>query len=205
MSTLHFYFAIGSRYSYLAASQIASLEAETNCSVDWHPLNSVRLLAARGPSPFDGAPISGQYEWAYREQDAARWAEFYGIAFFEPRGRVDFDPELLALASTAAKRLGRVVQYCQSLFATMFGGEVSRVDEAECLRLAESCGLRSSDFERELHSGATSQQLDATIEAALELGIFGVPSFVTEGEVFWGNDRLVLLRHQLLKARVAKP
>jgi 2-hydroxychromene-2-carboxylate isomerase len=199
VTTVHFYFAIGSRYSYLAASQIAALEAETGCAVEWHPLNSVRLFAARGSSPFAGSPISGQYEWSYREQDAIRWAELYGIPFAEPRGRVEFDPGLLALASTAAKRLGQIESYSQSLFSAMFSGGVETIDEAECIRRGESCGLPLSDFKRELHSEATSRQLEATTASALESGVFGVPSFVAADALYWGNDRIVLLRHHLLR------
>ncbi|NES17520.1 MAG: hypothetical protein F6K41_00835 [Symploca sp. SIO3E6] len=43
-----------------------------------------------------------------------------------------------------------------------------------------------------------ARQLDASLERALDAGVFGVPTFIVSGELFWGNDRLVLLRHYLL-------
>src|SRR6476660_1441910 len=76
--TVDFYYSIGSRYSYLAASQIDALERDTGCHVEWHPLNSHALITGSGRNPFDGAPVSGQYDWSYRERDARRWAAFYG-------------------------------------------------------------------------------------------------------------------------------
>lgn len=66
MRTVDFYYSIGSRYSYLAATQLIALEQETGCHIQWHPINSVRLIAQRGINPFQGEPISGQYEWSYR-------------------------------------------------------------------------------------------------------------------------------------------
>jgi 2-hydroxychromene-2-carboxylate isomerase len=192
-----FYYGIGSRYSYLASTQIASLEAATGCSVVWRPLDSVRLLAERGRSPFEGEPRSGQYEWSYRETDARRWAVLYGVPFVEPRGRLALDPELLALACTAAARLGRVQAFSRELFAAVFGGAASAVDAAECGRRARACGLDAAEFERALASPETPQQLEATLRAARQAGVFGVPSFVVGGELFWGNDRLALLRHHL--------
>lgn len=133
MNHVDFYYAIGSRYSYLAASQIDRLQSETGCQIEWHRLNSVRLLATREADPFSGTPISGQYEWSYRTRDAARWADFYRIPFVEPRGRVEFDPEVLARACTAAKLLGSVEMFSRSLFEAMFGATVTRIDEAECV------------------------------------------------------------------------
>jgi 2-hydroxychromene-2-carboxylate isomerase len=47
----------------------------------------------------------------------------------------------------------------------------------------------------------TAAALTATVTAAVALAVFGVPSFVLGDEVFFGNDRLVLLRHALLSAR----
>ena len=46
--TVEFYYSIGSRYSYLASTQIEKLEAETGCRVEWLPLAS-RNYAQRGP------------------------------------------------------------------------------------------------------------------------------------------------------------
>jgi 2-hydroxychromene-2-carboxylate isomerase len=196
--TIDFYYAIGSRYSYLAASQVDSLEKEADCRVLWHPLNSRALIRLSGNDPFSGAVPSGQYEWAYREVDAKRWARLYGIPFLEPRNRVVFDPELLAHAATAAKRLGRVREFSQSLFSAMFAEEeMTRIDREECIRRAAQCAMPRSRFEAELDSPATADEHIAAVEKAHREGAFGVPTFVVKGAVFWGNDRLVLLRHHL--------
>jgi 2-hydroxychromene-2-carboxylate isomerase len=200
MTTVDFYYSIGSRYSYLAATQIEALERETGCSVRWQPLNSRTLIARRGHDPFRGPPVSGQYDWEYRECDAKRWAAFYDVPFIEPRGRVEFDSELLALASIAAKRLGAVRQYSYSLFSAMFAeSSILCIDRAECIRRAMQCSIPESDFEDELNSSNAVAKLSGTLNTARNIGVFGVPTFETEGKLFWGNDRLVLLRHHLLR------
>jgi 2-hydroxychromene-2-carboxylate isomerase len=199
--TIDFYYSIGSRYSYLASSQIDALVKETGCHVEWHPINSVRLIAQRECNPFEGKPISTQYEWTYRELDAQRWAKLYGIPYVEPRGRVNFDSELLARACTAAKRLGKVEEYSRSLFAAMFQDSLSEIDERECIDRAEICGISASDFHIALTADETSKQLNTTINHALDAGVFGVPTFITLGELFWGNDRMILLSNHLNLAR----
>jgi len=202
METVHFYYSIGSRYSYLASTQIAALERDTGCKVQWHPLNSVALIARRDRDPFAGAPVSGQYDWTYRERDAARWAALYGVPFLEPRGRVEFDPGLVALATMAGKRLGQVESYSRALFAAVFAEpSVTRVDRAECIRRAEACSIEPSRFAAELDDPATARELGGTIDATHRMGAFGVPTFVVGDQMFWGNDRLVLLRHFLSHAK----
>lgn len=202
MADVAFFYSIASRYSYLAASQLGELVAETGCHVEWFPLNSVRLLQERGGGPFRGEPVSGQYDWSYRTRDAERWAELYGIPFVETRGRVEIDSEALALACTAAKRLGKVEAVSRELFAAVFDGTTSLIDVHECVRRAERCGFAADAFQGELALPATKKQLDHTMKAAQRAGVFGVPAFVVAGELFWGNDRLVLLKRHL--ERLAK-
>ena len=197
METIDFCYAIGSRYSYLASTQIDALKAETGCNIEWRPISSARLIARRGNSPFEGKPVSGQYEWTYRELDAKRWANFYGVPYLEPRGRVRFDAELLALASTAAKGLDKGEAYSRSLFAAMFQDSLSEIDERECISRAEACGIAAIDFQAALRAQETVDQLNETIDNAFDAGVFGVPTFVVAGELFWGNDRMILLRHYL--------
>jgi 2-hydroxychromene-2-carboxylate isomerase len=197
MATIDFYYSIGSRYAYLASTQMAALEGEGHV-VAWRPLNSRALVARRGPDPFAGDPISGQYEWGYRKLDAQRWARLYDVPFVEPKGRVEFDSELLALACVAASRLGQVQSYSRELFSAMFADpDVRRIDRTECIWRAAKQGLPADEFERELEDPATRQAHEATLDAALKAGVFGVPTFVVEGENFWGNDRIVLLRDHL--------
>lgn len=201
MNEVAFYYSIGSRYSYLAASQLPALVAETGCMIDWLPLNSVRLLAERGTSPFRGGPVSGQYEWSYRTRDAERWAALYGIPFVESRGRVEFDSELLALACTAAKRLDRVEEVSAALFSALFDGSTSVLDVHECVRRAETCGIPATKFQAELEAPGTRRDLEHAMKGALRAGVFGVPAFVVDRELYWGNDRIVLLKQYLLRQR----
>ncbi len=196
IANIDFYYSIGSRYSYLASTQIDTLQRETGCQVEWHPINSVRLIARRENSPFEGKPF-GQYEWNYRELDAQRWAKLYEVPYIEPRGRVQFDSELLAIACLAAKQFGKVAEYSHLLFAAMFQDALTAIDEDECIDRAEICGISAIDFQVALKAQETANKLNKMIDRAVNLGVFGVPTFIVDDELFWGNDRLILLRHHL--------
>ena len=195
---IEFFYGVGSRYSYLASTQLERLAAETGCRFGWRPLFSGDLFAAGGRDPFAGAPISGQYEWAYRRRDAERWADCYGVPYREPDD-VAYDPRRLALAATAAARLGSVEPFSRRLFHALFVDGASPLDDEVCATLAREVGLDGGAFRRALADPETSAQLASTTAQAVARGVFGVPSFALGDEVYFGNDRLVLLRHALLR------
>jgi 2-hydroxychromene-2-carboxylate isomerase len=195
-----FFYGIGSRYSYLASTQLERLATETGCQFRWRPLYSGDLFAARGRDPFRGRPVSGQYDWTYRRFDAECWADYYGVPFREPED-LRFDPRRLALACTAAIRLGAVEKFSRRLFGALFVDGTSPLDDAACAALAAVVGLDATAFRHVLDEPETGQALAGTLQDALARGVFGVPSFVLAGRVYWGNDRLPILRHVLLEDR----
>jgi 2-hydroxychromene-2-carboxylate isomerase len=195
---IEFFYGIGSRYSYLAACRIEQLARAAGAELDWLPLNSVRLMAERGYSPFEHVEVlRGQYSAEYRERDAQRWAAHYGVPFREPRGRLSLDPELLALAATAGKLMGKARELTLALFAAVFHGQLPKVDREACVGQALAVGLNALEFARVLESPSVAAALDETMLRAHRAGVFGVPTFIVDGEQFWGNDRLPLLASYL--------
>lgn len=151
-SVVRFYYSLGSRYSYLASTQMEKLERDTSCKVDWCPLYSVDLYELRGTNPFEGEAVSGQYGWDYRQYDAECWADYYGVPYREPRGFVEFDPRLLARACVAAKELRAARTYSKSLFSAVFVEDVAEIDRDECVERARKVGLSKERFTDMLNS-----------------------------------------------------
>jgi 2-hydroxychromene-2-carboxylate isomerase len=198
-SVVDFFYGIGSRYSYLASTQLERLATETGCQFRWRPLYSGDLFAARGRDPFQDRPVSGQYDRAYRRRDAERWAAYYGVPYREPD--VAFDPPRLALACTAADSLGAVEAFSRGLFRALFVDGTSPLDDGVCAGLAREIGLDEAAFRAALVDPDIAARLAATVEEAVALGLFGVPSFVIGDEAYFGNDRLPLVRYTLLNER----
>jgi 2-hydroxychromene-2-carboxylate isomerase len=190
-----FYLGLGSRYSYLAASQLERIEAKYRCRFVWKPIASGVLMDRRGGNPFRGQPLSGQYDWGYREYDAKCWAQYYGVPFREPIAfRVD--PDRLALACLAADGQGALVPCCRLLQQLIFVDGVV-IDDGVIAGLAGPLELDKAAFQRDLAALATRTRHDALLTEAAERGAFGVPTFFLGQQMFWGNDRLVLLEAAL--------
>ena len=194
------FLGVASRYSYLASTQIEALEADTGCKVIWRPLFSADLMALRGDPPFKGEPVSGQYDWSYRQYDAECWAAYYGVPFREPPAYLIHDYDVLrrlALAATAAARLDAAAPYCRQIFRAVFDKHPDRIDDELLQSFAAASRCNVEAFRTAIGDPATAARLRDTTREAHERGAFGVPSFFVDDRIYWGNDRLVLLRHHL--------
>jgi len=196
--TVSFYFGLSSRYSYLAHTQLAGIAARTGARFEWKPLYSPDLMDRRGQNPFAVPPPSGVYDAAYRLRDVRRWAGFYGIPYSEPDGRLVGDRRLFSLAAVAGAYLGEAEAMSRAIFAAVFHDTRTALPDAGLpdtglVDLAVSLGLDETAYAEALVAPETRTLHDRHIDEALAAGVFGVPAFVCEGQVWFGNDRLVLL------------
>lgn len=203
MKVVRFYFAIASRHSYLASTQVAALALETDSNFEWVAVNGRDVITRAGADPFKPDLRRGQYDPAYRTRDVARWAAHYGVAYHEP----DFakiDSRLMALACVAARRLGPGQIFARRLFKACFAETSAPGSGADLAKLAREASMDEAAFLTALHAPDTAAQLHANIDQAVAAGAFGVPTFVVDGEQFWGQDRLPLLRDYLMAHKPAQ-
>ncbi len=152
---IEFFFSPASRYSYLAATQMAGLERETG-------------------------------------------AALYGVAFHEPR-EFHFDYELLVQGAAAGLQLGAGGEFSLAIAAAVFASDRWPLDAALLTELAVAHGLDPVEFAAELTSERVAETVAQSAREAFERGAFGVPTFFVDSQMFWGNDRPVLVRNAALK------
>ena len=99
--------------------------------------------------------------------------------------------------SRRVKRLGRAADYGWRICAAVYGTDTWPIDETVCIALAEEIGLAADLFWATLEDPETERVLAAAAEEAFRRGAFGVPTFFVGAQMFWGNDRLTILKHVL--------
>jgi 2-hydroxychromene-2-carboxylate isomerase len=189
------YLGLGSRYSYLASTQLDRIATDTGVTFNWIPVVSADLFKP-GRNPFDGTPVSPQYEMRYREADARAWAEYYVVPFREPTGRLSFDPALLVRAALAAGEAR--IPLMKRIFQGVFVDERTRIDAADVSDFAQMVGLDRYRFRKALADPSLEAERLVISEQAKARGVFGVPFFIVGNRSFFGNDRLALLHHYLV-------
>ena len=189
MSSIDFYWEPGSPYTYLAATQIGRLAAETGTTVNWKAFLLGKVFQARKMSLPGAIPAKASYMF----KDLARWSALYDVPFRMPKV-FPVNSMLASRAASAAAQQGSGEAAALALLGAYWGrGE--DISQPEVVQAAlDAAGLDGAALLVATQDDAVKDIVRANTEAALELGIFGAPTMVYEGALFWGNDRLDVLK-----------
>jgi 2-hydroxychromene-2-carboxylate isomerase len=186
-ASMEFWFEFASTYSYLAASRIEQLASAAGVVIVWRPFLLGPVFKTQGwnDSPFNVYPAKGRYMW----RDMERLCERYGLPLRRPT-QFPRNSLLAARITTAGADAGWVPAFVRSVYRANFGDDRDIADRAVLETLLRDVGTDAAAVLRDAESQPVKDHLRASTEQAQRLGIFGAPSFVVGGELFWGNDRL---------------
>lgn len=182
-----FWFEFGSTYSYPAAERVERVAAEHGLTVDYRPFLLGPIFSEQGwnDSPFNLYPAKGRYMW----RDLERICGDAGIPWARPS---EFPRNGLhaARVACAAGAEPWLPDFVREVYRANFA-EDRDISAPEVIReLLENLDQDSAEVLRRAATPETKLVLRDQTALAAKLGIFGAPSFVTAGELFWGNDRL---------------
>jgi 2-hydroxychromene-2-carboxylate isomerase len=187
MSQAEFWYEFASTYSYPAAMRIEALAAERGVSLVWRPFLLGPIFAEAGwrDSPFNLYPVKGRYMW----RDMERICAGLGLPLYRPQ---PFPQNSLMAARVAISLPGEVcAAFSQRVYRSQFGEGRVISDPATLAPLIAEIGLDPAETLAAAQSDANKAKLKAQGERAKALGLPGAPCVTTsDGEVFWGNDRL---------------
>lgn len=195
---LEFWFDLASNYSYLSAMRLPRLAAAAGVTVRWQPFLLGPIFAALGwsTSPFVLQPQKGAYVWHDMRRQCAR----YGLAWQRPSVFPRNSVRATRVALYGA-RAPWIADFVQAIASANFARDEDIASEDVVRDALRALELPADDILAASHDEAHKAALRAQTARAQALGLFGAPSFLTGGELFWGNDRLDdALEHALLHA-----
>ena len=193
---IDFYFDFISGYGYFASLRIEALAARHGRRVDWHcMLLGVSVMKVMGLKPLLDTPLKGDYV----KRDAARYQRRHGLSLARDLSHPMMDPRPAARAFCWVKREhpGCAGAFAHAVFDRYWrlGHDLSLTEEL--LALAAPLGLVAADLHAGIEAESSRVDLRNSVAAALEVGVFGSPFIVIDGEPFWGSDRLELAQEWL--------
>lgn len=185
MSKLDFYFDIISPYAYLAWQSLQGMPEFQRCELELKPVLLGGIL--RSNQNLGPAEIPNKRQWVYR--DVLRTARILELDFrFPPRHPFRSLEAMRALTAVALKQPEELLTCTQHFFDASWRHGRDMSDWDTILSVLESCGIELDAAE--CQSPEVKDELRRSSDAAVEIGIFGVPTVVYQGELFWGHDRL---------------
>jgi len=186
-STLECWVEPASTYSYPAVMRVAAACAARGVPLAWRPFLLGPIFAAQGwtDSPFNLYPAKGRYMW----RDLERTCAVLGLPFRRP-SRFPRPSLVGARVACLAQDEPWVGDFLRALYHANFVDDRETGEPAVVASLLDAVGQDGAAWVARAGEDAAKAKLRAQTERAQALGIFGAPSFVVDGEVFWGNDRL---------------
>ena len=194
------FLSMASPWAYLGHAEFMEIAHRHGVSVDFVPLPLRRLFPETGGLPL---PKRHPVRQRYRLVELQRWRALRGLRLnIEPKG-APLDPEPLDRLVIAIQAAGFDPDpFMRRAFAAHWAEDRDLGDPAVRAELLAFAGLPAELVEAS-ETGATADAYEANLDRALTDGVFGAPSYVLEGEIFWGQDRLLLLEDALASGRPA--
>jgi 2-hydroxychromene-2-carboxylate isomerase len=196
------YIDFKSPYAYLAVKPIRAMAITYDLVIDWRPYN---LPIADYLGAVD---TRNEHQWRrvkYSYMDVRRLANQRGMTILGPRKL--FDSTIASIGLLHAKKAGIADAYIDVIFHRFFKRELDIENPAAVASVLGECGGDREGFAAYL-SGDGAEAFTTLVKDADLHGVFGVPSFLLDGELFWGNERMELLMERLraqgLAQRLAK-
>ncbi|MFZ9275553.1 MAG: 2-hydroxychromene-2-carboxylate isomerase [Candidatus Fonsibacter ubiquis] len=198
MKKILYFYSVASPWSYLGIKRLKEISKKYSAQIIEKPIDLVgKVFVATGGTPVPQRHISRQN---YRLLELKRWGEFLNIKinqkpkFFPPK-----DPHLPALFCLASIDMGINMDFSSKVLEHLWVKEndISNIDTLKLI--ADDLKISFEELSKLASSDKIKKIYEANTQEAINMNIFGVPSYVYNNEIFWGQDRLELLEYSLKK------
>ncbi|MBK7899924.1 MAG: 2-hydroxychromene-2-carboxylate isomerase [Azonexus sp.] len=190
-----FYFDFSSPYGYLMSEKIDDLAARHGRKVQWRPLLLGVVFQTTNSAPLT---LQGPAKAAYYKLDFARSARFLGVPFRLP-AKFPLPTQQAARAyywlHDQDCALARA--FAHATYRALFVDDRDISSPEAVLDIAAGLGVDRTALGTALVSPEVKERLKTEVESALAAGVFGSPTVIVDGEMFFGADRLPQLERWL--------
>ncbi len=193
--TVEVYYALQSPWTYLAWPRLRALAAERHLKVTYRPVKAGAVFAASGGLPLAKRPPQRQ---AYRMMELKRWRDIIGLPLTLQPAFFPVEESLAAKMVIAHGQAGGDIGVLSfAVMRAVWAEERNIHDRPSLIEIAEAHQLDGKALLTKADAETSASTYDEHTQAAIDTGVFGLPTFVTAGELFWGQDRLDLLARAL--------
>ena len=200
---LEFFFDCSSPWTYLAFHNIQPLAADLKEPIQWRPVLVGGIFNAVNPSVYAQREKPVPAKAAYMLKDMQDWANEAGLKIIMP-------PKVFPVNSVKAMRgclwlepQGKLLAFASAVFEAYWSREEDISQDAVLLKICQAIGVDGAEFLAGIAQPAIKEQLKSNTEEVIRRGGFGSPTMFLGEDMYFGNDRLALLKAAILRQRKA--
>lgn len=199
---IEFFFDRSSPWTYLAFHNIQPLAKELGAEIIWRPILVGGIFNTVNPSVYAQREKPVPLKARYMKKDLQDWARSAGLAIKMP-------PTVFPVNSVKAMRgciwlAADMVPFATGLFESYWGGDKDISQDAVLAEICKKVGIDEQKFFSGISEQTIKDQLKTNTEEVVARGGFGSPTiFVDKTDMYFGNDRLPLIREALLRSKAS--
>lgn len=190
-----YYFSVASPWTYLGSRRFIEMARRHGATVKVMPLDYTRVFASSGGVLYQNRAPQRQ---AYRQVELARWRQRLGIALnLEPKFYpVDRRPASRLIIAGVRRGLD-VLELSHAVLAAIWRDERNIADFATLAQIADAAGYPGRALTGDAEDPSIGEQYERDTDRAIAAQVFGAPTYIIDGELFWGQDRLDFVEEKL--------
>ena len=195
--SVDYYFAPQSPWAYLGHQRFQNILQKSGASVRVMPIDlGGKVFPISGGLPLGQRAPQRQ---AYRLTELARFSKWLGAplhlkpTFFPVSGD---DAAKLIIAVDMAAGANAAMAITGAILSAVWSQQRNIADEKTLVELLKEQNLPATCLEQ-AYSQAAQERYETYTQMAIDVGVFGAPSYVVNGEIFWGQDRLDFVERAL--------
>jgi 2-hydroxychromene-2-carboxylate isomerase len=192
--TVEFFFDMGSPSSYLAWTQLPKICADAGATLTYRPMLLGGVFQATG----NASPVTVPAKGRYVNMDYQRYAKRYGVPLIINPHFPIITLHLMRVATGVQLRAPeRFQKFLAATFKALWIEPLDLNDAALTSRVLEQAGFPPAEVDALVSDPEVKAALRATTEEAVRRGVFGAPTMFVDDEMFFGQDRLDLVKEKL--------
>ena len=192
------YFDCSSPWTYLAFHNLLPMARGLGVAITWKPILVGGVFNSVNPSVYAQRDNPVPAKLAYMKKDLQDWARLAGV-------HIKMPPSVFPVNSVKAMRgciwlepQGKMVAFAQAVFEAYWGADRDISQDAVLADICAQCGVDAAAFAAAVGEPAVKAQLKTNTQDLVRRGGFGSPTLFVGDDMFFGNDRLELVRLAVL-------
>ena len=196
------YFDCSSPWTYLAFENLKRLQGELDVAIAWKPILVGGIFNTVNPSVYEQRATPVPAKARYMGKDLADWARFTGL-------KIKFPPSVFPVNSVKVMRAcillepqGKLADFATAAFEAYWSDDLDISQDAVLAEVCARAGVDAAAVLEGIGRPEIKDQLRLNTEACIARGGFGSPTvFVGGDDMYFGNDRMPLIRDAVLRLR----
>ena len=203
---IEFFFDCSSPWTYLAFHNIQPIAAELDAPIAWRPILVGGIFNTVNPTVYESRANPAPLKAGYAGKDLQDWARLAGLRIKMPPSVFPVNSVKVMRACLVLEPKGLLVAFATAAFEAYWGRDEDISQDSVVAALIGQVGEDPVAIMASANQPAVKDQLRTNTDEVIGRGGFGSPTlFVNGDDMYFGNDRLPLVRDALIRQRQGAP